>query len=132
VLQKNMKCLDGLIFSMGEPIREAEKYEEVSSFFPEAKDGWNARYFKTIPVRLYCDPDTDWIIENRRGSFETMNASDLSGCVSQLKLLGNKHAEFVNCLGKGFMPNGKRHPHYFSMLDPDEFVVWANNLLGLK
>jgi len=104
----------------------------MSSFFPEARDGGNARFLRNMSVRLNCDPDIDWIIENRRGSFETMNASDLSGCISQLKLLDNKDAEFVNCLGKGFMPNGKRHPYYFSMLDPDEFVLWANNLLVLK
>ena len=114
------------------PSQNPDKYVEMSSFFPKAKDGGNAKFLRTIPVRLYCDPDIDWIIENRRGSFETMNTSDLSGCISQLKLLGNKDAEFVDCLGKEFMPNGKKHPHYFSMLDPDEFVLWANNLLGLK
>jgi hypothetical protein len=113
----------------GSPSQSPKNYEEVSSFYPEAKDGGNAKYLKTVPVRLYCDPDINWIIENRRGSFETMNATDLSGCISQLKLLGNKNAEFINCLGKGFKPDGTRHPHYFSMLDPDEFIVWVNKML---
>jgi len=61
-----------------------------------------------------------------------MNTSDLSVCISQLKFLGNEKAEFVNCLGKGFMSDGEWHPHYFSMLDPDEFIFWANNLLEIK
>jgi len=116
----------------GSPAEHPEKYEEVSSFYPEAKDGGNAKYLAAIPVRLYCDPDINWIIENRRGSYEIINAADLSGCISQLKLLGNKNAEFVNCLGKGFKPDGTRHPHYFSMLDPEEFIVWANKLLDIK
>jgi len=116
----------------GSPAEHPEKYEEVSSFYPEAKDGGNAKYLAAIPVRLYCDPDINWIIENRRGSYEIINAADLSGCISQLKLLGNKNAEFVNCLGKGFKPDGTRHPHYFSMLDPGEFIVWANKLLDIK
>lgn len=116
----------------GSPTENPKKYEEVSSFYPDAKDGGNAKYLKTVPLRLYCDPDINWIIENRRGSFETMNATDLAGCISQLKLLGNKNAEFVNCLGKGFKPDGSRHPHYFSMLDPDEFIVWANKMLDIK
>ena len=61
-----------------------------------------------------------------------MNATDLAGCISQLKLLGNKNAEFINCLGKGSKPDGTRHPKYFSMLDPDEFITWANKLLDKK
>lgn len=116
----------------GSPSQNPKKYEEASSFYPEAKDGGNARYLRSVPVRLYCDPDINWIIENRRGSFETMNATDLSGCISQLKLLGNKNAEFINCLGKGFKPDGSRHPHYFSMLDPEEFILWADSLLNNK
>lgn len=113
----------------GSPSQNPKKYEAVSSFYPEAKDGGNAKYLKTVPVRLYCDPDINWIIENRRGSYETMNATDLSGCISQLKLLGNTNAEFINCIGKGFKPDGSRHPHYFSMLDPDEFISWADKII---
>lgn len=116
----------------GSPSQNPKKYEEASSFYPEAKDGGNAKYLKTVPVRLYCDPDINWVIENRRGSYETMNATDLSGCISQLKLLGNKNAEFVNCFGKGFKPDGTRHPHYFSMLDADEFLVWTSKIFTMK
>lgn len=116
----------------GSPSQNPEKYEQASSFYPEAKDGGNAKYLRTVPVRLYCDPDINWIIENKRGSYETMNATDLSGCISQLKLLGNKNAEFVNCLGKGFKPDGSRHPHYFSMLNPEEFIVWASKIFTVK
>lgn len=116
----------------GSPAQNPHKYKAVSSFYPEAKDGGNAQYLKSVPVRLYCDPDINWTIENRRGTYETMNAIDIAGCISQLKLLGNKNAEFINCLGKGYTPDGKRHPHYFSMLDPDEFISWANKLLDTK
>lgn len=116
----------------GSPTQYPKKYEMFSSFYPEAKDGGNAKYLKTVPVRLYCDPDINWIIENRRGTYETMNATDLSGCISQLKLLGNQNAEFINCLGKGFKLDGTRHPHYFSMVDTDEFISWANKVLGYK
>lgn len=70
--------------------------------------------------------------EEVSSSFETMNGADLSACISRLKLLGNEHAEFVNCLGKGFKPDGQRHPHYFSMLDPDEFLLWAGRMLLLN
>lgn len=113
----------------GSPKQQPKKYKEMSAFYPEAKDGGNAKYLKNVPVRLYCDPDINWVIENRRGSYETMNATDLSGCISMLKLLGNKNAEFVNCIGKGFKPDGTRHPHYFSMLDTKEFINWVEKNL---
>lgn len=116
----------------GSPSQNPKKYEQASSFYPEAPGGGNAKYLKTVPVRLYCDPDINWTIENRRGTYETMNATDLAGCISQLKLLGNTNAELVNCLGKGHKPDGSRHPHYFSMLDPDEFIAWASKMLGNK
>ncbi|MDJ1471715.1 hypothetical protein [Xanthocytophaga flava] len=109
----------------GSPSQKPVVYESVSSYYPEAPDGGNICYLKDIPVRLYCDPDINWVIANRRGSYEYMNASDLSGCISQLKNLGNNKAEFINCLGKGYLPDGRRHPHAFSILDPDEFIEWA-------
>ena len=113
----------------GSPQEKPTVYREASSFYREAKDGGNAKYLKSVPVRLYCDPDIDWVIENRRGSFEYMNAADLSACISQLKLLGNTKAEFVSCLGKGYLPDGRRHPHAFSILDADEFITWADKIL---
>jgi hypothetical protein len=116
----------------GSPSQHPKKYETVSSYFADAKDGGNAKYLKNVPVRLYCDPDISWIIEKRRGSAEFMNMADLSGCISQLKILGNNNAEFINCLGKGFKPDGTRHPHFFSMLDADEFVLWINKMLYKK
>lgn len=116
----------------GGPDQYPKKYEAASSFYTEAKDGGNAQYLRTVALRLYCDPDINWVIENRRGTYETMNATDLAGCISQLKLLGNRNAEFVNCLGKGFKPDGTRHPHYFSMLDPEEFVRWADQLPAVQ
>ena len=116
----------------GSPSQHSKKYEAFSSYYADAKDGGNAKYLKNVPVRLYCDPDISWVIEKRRGSAEFMNMADLSGCISQLKISGNNNAEFINCLGKGFKPDGTRHPHFFSMLDADEFVLWANKILFKK
>ena len=60
---------------------------------------------------------------------ELTNTADLSACIVQLRLLGNRDAEYISCLGKGYLPDGKRHPHAFSMLDADEFVAWADKML---
>jgi hypothetical protein len=115
----------------GKPHEKPKQYELASSYYRDAKDGGNAKYLKSIPVRLYADPDINWHIQERNNPVEWTNLSDITSCIVQLKLLGNKNAEFVNCLGKGFQ-EGKRHPHGFTMLDSDEFIIWANNILNKK
>jgi hypothetical protein len=49
-----------------------------------------------------------------------------------LKLLGNNDAELVTNIGKGYSPDGRRHPHAFSQLNADEFLKWADNVLSKK
>jgi len=116
----------------GTPIEKPEAYEKISSFSREAPDGGNAKYLRSVPVRLYCDPDVNWYIENRRTPIEHTNTADLSACIVQLKLLGNNDAELITNLGKGYFPGGRRHPHAFSQLDSAEFLTWANKMLVKK
>lgn len=110
----------------GTPLQQPATYQQYSSFYRDAPDGGNIKYLKHLPVRLYCDPDINWFIENRRGTYEHMNSSDLSAAISQLRLLGNKSAALIVCAGKGYLPDGRRHPHAFSMLDANEFMLWIN------
>lgn len=116
----------------GDPIQQPQAYEAASSFCRDAKDGGNARFLTGIPVRLYSDPDLNWFITERNRPVEWSNTADVTACIVQLRLLGNKEAEYVSCLGKGYTPDGKRHPHAFSMLDPDEFISWADKKLGYR
>lgn len=116
----------------GTPQQKPKAYEMASSFYRDAKDGGNAKYLTDIPVRLYSDPDINWFITQRNTPVEWTNLADISACIVQLKLLGNKNAEYISCLGKGFLPNGERHPHSFSMLDADEFIEWVNKALYKK
>lgn len=113
----------------GTPEQQPKAYEAASSFYRDAKDGGNARYLASIPVRLYSDPDINWFITQRNTPVEWTNLSDISACIVQLRLLGNTRAEYVSCLGKGFQPDGSRHPHAFSMLDAEEFVLWMEKNL---
>ena len=110
----------------GSPSEQPKQYEKISSFYRDAPDGGNAKFLKSIPVRLYCDPDVNWYIENRRTPIEFTNLSDLTACIVQLRLLGNDDAELVTNIGKGYFPDGRRHPHAFSQLDSDEFLKWVD------
>ena len=115
----------------GSPLENPSAYADASSFFRDAADGGNAKYLRTLPLRLYSDPDINWFIDNRLTPIELTNTADLSACIIQLKLLGNIHAEYVSCLGRGFQ-DGKRHPHGFSMVDANEFVKWIDSILYEK
>lgn len=116
----------------GTPFEQSNAYAKISSFYRDAPDGGNAKFLKSIPVRLYCDPDINWYIENRRTPIEHTNLADLTACIVQLKLLGNDDAELITNIGKGFFPDGRRHPHAFSQLDSDEFLKWADKTVSKK
>ncbi|MBK7939120.1 MAG: alpha/beta fold hydrolase [Lewinellaceae bacterium] len=113
----------------GTPEERPDAYEAASSYYRDARDGGNARYLKNVPLRLYSDPDVLWYILERNMPMEWTNTADLSACIVLLRRLGNQNAGYVPCLGKGWLPNGKRHPHAFSMLDAGEFVGWVNKVL---
>lgn len=116
----------------GSPAINPAMYEKFSSYYRDANEGGNTRYLKSLPVRLYCDPDIHWLIDNRSASYEHINAADLSACIVQLKVLGNDKAELITNIGKGYLPDGRRHPHAFSQLDSDEFLLWMKKILEEK
>ena len=116
----------------GTPLEKSKSYEKISSFYRDAQEGGNAKYLKSVPVRLYCDPDVNWYIENRRTPIEHTNLADLTACIVQLKMLGNDDAELITNIGKGYFPDGRRHPHAFSQLDSAEFLKWVDKALSKK
>ena len=38
----------------------------------------------------------------------------------------------ITNIGKGYFPDGRRHPHAFSQLDSDEFLIWVDKYLNKK
>ena len=67
----------------GTPLDKPNAYEKISSFYRDAQDGGNAKFLKSIPVRLYSDPDVNWYIENRRTPIERTNLADMTACIVQ-------------------------------------------------
>jgi hypothetical protein len=77
-----------------------------------------------VPVRLYTEPDIQWWITNRKVDYYSMNAVDAAALVLQLQFLGNGQAELITTQGRGFRPDGVRHPHSWSIVDEAELVGW--------
>ncbi|NII29220.1 hypothetical protein HB364_29340 [Pseudoflavitalea sp. X16] len=113
----------------GPPEQFPAAYEAASSFYRDAANGGNARFLKDIPVHLYCDPDVIWFVNERNIGVEWTNLADTSACIATLRKLGNGKAELVTNLGKGYLPDGKRHPHAFSQVQAPEFLGWVAEVL---
>ena len=112
----------------GTPKSNRDNYLYYSSFSYSEKDGGNAKYLANTPVRIYNDVDVNWWLENRNTDLYGMNALDQSAMINFLHSIGNKKAEFINAFGKGYRLDGTRHPHSWSIVDPDDFIRWAKTV----
>lgn len=116
----------------GAPRLNEKIYIRNSIFSGSEKNGGNASFLKNIPVRVYCDPDIDWWLKNRGQDLYDSNALDLTAFINCLHFLGNTNSEFINCLGKGYRGNGTRHPHSWSIVDPNDCMKWISTYLDIK
>ena len=113
----------------GSPTEARQAYRENSPFLASEKDGGNARLLKNMPVRLYTEPDVNWMIENLGRDYYTMNALDQAAMILELKALGSKKAQLITTTGKGYRPAGKRNPHSWTIVDEGNLAEWiATNL----
>ncbi len=113
----------------GAPNTNKKNYVNNSIFSKSEKNGGNASFLKNTPVRVYCDPDIDWWLKNRAQDLYDSNAIDLTAFINCLNIAGNKQSEFINCLGKGHRMDGSRHPHSWSIVDPNDCIKWIMNYL---
>jgi hypothetical protein len=111
----------------GNPEKYPEKYAYYSMNQPE---GGNAQYLRTIPIRIYSDPDIDWHLKNRNVDLYDMNALNQTAIINYLQQMGNDRAEFINALRKGYRPNGMRHPHSWSIVEPVDCINWIIKCLN--
>lgn len=111
-------------FMGGSPQQFRKQYIHYSTFSKSEEDGGNAKYLLNLPVRIYNDLDVNWWIENRGNDLYDMNALDQSAFINHLIGRGNKKAEFINAIGKGYRLEGNRHPHSWSIVDPEECIEW--------
>jgi len=108
----------------GTPEEVPDVYTKHSMYSNGVKGGGNARYLVDIPIRIYSDPDIDWHLKERRTDFYHINALDQTAMINQLRIMGNESADYMNALGKGFRANGMRHPHSWSIAEPDDLMDW--------
>jgi hypothetical protein len=132
-LEESQGILDALRSAMGgSPNQVRQAYRSRSPFLVSEKDGGNARLLKSVPIRLYTEPDVVWMIENTGHDYYTMNAVDQAALVLQLRALGNTKADLITSTGKGFRPPGTRNPHSWTIVDEPELAEWITNALQFR
>jgi membrane protease YdiL (CAAX protease family) len=108
----------------GTPEEAPEAYRRNSAVLASAADGGNARLLGSMPMRLYTEPDVQWWMRERNLDFQAMNSVDHATLINLLRIGGNDRAELITTTGKGFRPNGARHPHSWSIVDEPDLVQW--------
>ncbi len=111
---------------LGSPEQQPDKYISASAFSRHVKEGGNAKYLRTTPVRLYCEPDMDFYLKQLCADYYDTNAPDLSAMINQLRRSGNQKAELIITSGKGFRADGTKFPHSWSIVDAKECIKWIN------
>jgi hypothetical protein len=108
----------------GSPATHPAQYVYYSVYAHDRQDGGTARQLLQVPLRIYNDVDVAWWINNRGTDLYGMNALDQSAMINYLNGAGNNRAEFINAFGKGYRLEGFRHPHSWSVVDPEECISW--------
>lgn len=113
----------------GTPTTAPENYRYYSPYSYGEKNGGNAQYLISTPVRIYADVDPVWWMQNRNVDMYDLNALDQTAMIQLLNDIGNKQAEFINAYQKGVRLEGNRHPHSWSIIDPHDCIRWMLGFL---
>lgn len=102
----------------GSPDDQYANYVTFSPFMASEPDGGNAKWLKKVPVRLYSEPDIDFVKERHCTEMEPedLNARDLEKLSKQLKYSGNDRCEYLVTKGRGY--------HTWNIAEPAELSAW--------
>jgi len=129
-LEESRSILEALRQALGGSPTEARVvYRAKSPFLAMDNDGGNARLIK-IPIRLYTEPDINWLLDNWKRDYYTSNAVDQAALILQLRAQGNRNAELITTSGKGRNSDGTRNPHSWTIVDEDDLLNWIMSRLN--
>jgi hypothetical protein len=109
------------------PKKNPQFFWNISPFSASDPNHNSINPLTNVPLRVYSDPDINWYIENRHVDFTDLNITDGAAMINWLRSMGNKRAELIVALGKGYKHN-VRAPHSWSIIDGKELVLWMNNI----
>jgi hypothetical protein len=114
----------------GSPDQFPDKYIAHSIYSYGAKNGGNAQYLKAMPLLMFTDLDTDWLMNERHRDLYDWNGIDIVSMINELKIMGNTNANVIVSQGKGIRLDGTKNPHSWSIMDSKVCLAWAIAVFG--
>lgn len=115
--------------AFGDFSEHRENYIQQSCFSAELEDGGNARYLKAIPINMIHELDPMWLIQERCRDITDSNLYSSSKLINYLYNQGNKNAKITLTQNLGYRSNGLRHPHSWSIAEPNKTLDWLKQFL---
>lgn len=113
----------------GNPETALKNYYMLSPYSFNDTSQSAVKLLRNIPVSIYAEPDIEWWLKNRAFDYSDINAIDGAAMINELHLLGNFDSRFIATTNKGYrMPNKVKHPHSWSILDPNDLFSWIKSL----
>lgn len=102
----------------GSPDDQYSNYLKFSPYLANEQDGGNARWLKQVPIRLYTEPDIDFVKERLCAEYELqdLNAGDLENLNKLLRRMGNDRCELIVTKDRGY--------HSWNIAEPEELASW--------
>jgi hypothetical protein len=109
----------------GSPKERKTVYYQMSPYsFTDSTQNAVKRLVNT-PIKIFCEPDINWWINERGSDLYTMNVLDCSAFINELSKLGNQNAFLELSQNKGFRkPTNSKHPHSWSIVNSDDLIHW--------
>jgi len=113
----------------GNPETALKNYYKLSPYSFTDTSQRAVKLLRNTPISIYTEPDIDWWLKNRAFDYTNINAIDGAAMINELHLLGNFDSRFIATANKGFrMPNKMKHPHSWSILNPQDLFSWFESL----
>jgi pimeloyl-ACP methyl ester carboxylesterase len=102
----------------GSPDQQRKQYQDHSAFTANTIDGGNARFLKNLPIRLYTEPDLNFVQKNYCDKLQLndINATDLEALQKFLVNAGSSKCQYITTKGRGF--------HSWNIIDPANCLNW--------
>jgi len=110
--------------NLGSPYESMDSYIAYSPFVYSDKNRSKIDLFKSVPIRMYHEPDIEWWIERRGKDYNTINSIDLAGFYNYLRQAGNTQVELITTYNrrKGYQDGSS--PHSWTIVDNKELISW--------
>jgi len=108
----------------GTPSQALINYRKLSPYSYNDTTQQAIKPLVNLPIRLYTEPDVLWWL-NDGSDYSGMNSFDFAALTNELKRMGSTKITLITTDNKGYRkPGNKRHPHSWSIAEPNDLVNW--------